>query len=52
MVGDHLVHPGEALEMVLIKRARLRRAQRGENAGRIPAEDGSVGDVRKARDRQ
>ncbi len=52
MVGDHLVHPGEALEMVLIEQARLGRAQRGEDAGRIPAEDGSVRHVREARDRE
>src|SRR5438270_9571908 len=31
MVGDHLVQPGEALEMVLVEQARLRRAQRGED---------------------
>src|SRR5207302_6292312 len=39
MAGDHLIHPGEALEMVPIEQARLRRAQRGEDALGIPAED-------------
>jgi hypothetical protein len=29
MVGDRLIHPGEALEMVPIELARLRRAHRG-----------------------
>jgi len=33
-------------------RQRLGRAQRGEDAGRIPAEDGSVRHVREARDRE
>jgi hypothetical protein len=32
MVGDHLVHPGEAVEMLRVQQARLRCAQRGEDA--------------------
>jgi len=52
MVCHHLIHPGEALEMVLIEQARLRRAQCGEDAGRIPAKDGTVRHVREARNRQ
>jgi hypothetical protein len=50
VVRHHLIHPGEALEMVLIEQARLWRAQRGEDAGRIPAKDGPVRHIRKARD--
>jgi hypothetical protein len=38
--------------MVLIEQARLRRAQCGEDAGRIPAKDGTVRHVREARDRK
>src|SRR6266850_3940578 len=32
MAGDHLVHPSEALEMMLIELARLGGAHRGQNA--------------------
>ena len=52
MVGDHLIHPIEAPKMVLVELARLRRAQRAEDPGRISAEDGTVRHVCEARDRQ
>src|SRR6266481_9221280 len=52
MVGDHLVHPIEASKMVFVELSRLRRAQRAEDSGRIPAEDGTVRHVREARNRQ
>src|SRR5207247_3982132 len=48
MAGNHLIHPGEALDMVLIEQARLRRAQRGEDALSIPAEDRTIRYVRQA----
>ncbi len=51
MAGDHLIHPIEAPKMVGVELARLRRAQRAEDAGRIPAEDGTVRHVCEARDR-
>ena len=46
MLRHHFIDPAEALKMVLIELARLRRSQRGEDAGRIPTEDGTVGHVR------
>ena len=52
VAGDHLVHPGEALEMVLIELTRLRRALCREDAGRVSGEDGAVRYVREARNRQ
>jgi hypothetical protein len=52
MALDHLVHPGEALEMMLVKLARLRRAQGAEHAGRVPAQNGSIRDVGEACDRE
>jgi len=52
MAGDQLVHPGKALEVVPVELARLRRAHHGQGAFGIPAEDGAVRHVRKARDRQ
>src|SRR6516162_9424357 len=50
MVRHHLVHPSKALYMVLVEQARLRRADRGKNASRIPAKDRTVRYVREARD--
>src|SRR6202043_3507893 len=52
MVGYHLIHPIEAPKMVLVELSGLRRAQRGEDPGRVPAEDGSVRHVGEACDRQ
>src|SRR5262249_34564951 len=45
-----LVYPAEAFEMVPIKEARLRCAQRGEDASRIPPEDRTIRHVGEARD--
>jgi hypothetical protein len=39
MVGDHLIHPREAIEMVPIELARLWYAQCSQNALRIPAKE-------------
>jgi hypothetical protein len=50
MIGDHLVHPGEALEMVPIELSRLGGAHRSQNALRIPAEDRAVGHIGEACD--
>jgi hypothetical protein len=50
--GDHLVHPIEPLEMVLVESARFRCPHGGEYAGLIPGKNGSVRYVRKAGDRQ
>ena len=52
VVGDHFIHPGEALEMVPIELARLGCAQCGQNALRIPAENRAVRHVGEACDRQ
>src|ERR1700730_17817203 len=52
MIGDQLIHPGEALEVVAIELARPWRAQYSESAFRIPAEYRAVRHVREARDRQ
>ena len=52
MVGDHFVHPIEALKMVLVELPRLRRAYHTEDPGSISAKDGSVRHVCKARNRQ
>ena len=50
VVGDHPIHPGEALEVVPIELARLGRAQRRQNAPRVPAEDRAVRHVGQACD--
>jgi len=52
VVGDHLIHPIEALKMVFVELAWLGGVQRTEDAGRIPAEDGAVRHVCEARDGQ
>jgi hypothetical protein len=51
MTCDHLIHPIEAPKMVFVELARVRRAQGAEDPGRIPAEDGRVRHVCKARHR-
>src|SRR5271165_891964 len=50
MVGDHLIHPSEALEMVPVELARLRCTHRGQNPLRIPAKDRAVRHVGRACD--
>src|SRR5262249_45700646 len=52
MIGDQLVHPGEAAEVVAVELAWLRRANRGESALGIAAEHGPVRYVGQAGDRQ
>ena len=52
MLSHHFVYPGKPLEVVLIEQARLRRTQSGQDAGRIPAEDGTIRHVCQARDRK
>jgi hypothetical protein len=51
VIGDHLIHPCEALEMVPIELASFGCAERGENPSRIPAEYWTVRDVGKTRHR-
>ena len=52
VISNHLIHPIEAPKMVLVELARLWRAQRAEDPGRISAEDGTVRHVCEAGDRQ
>src|SRR5215470_20048750 len=52
MIGDQLVHPGEAAEVVAVQFASLRRANSGESALGIAAEHGPVRYVGQAGGRQ
>ena len=52
MIGDQLVGPGEAVEMVPVELARLRRANGGERAFGVAAEHRPVRHVGEAGDRQ
>lgn len=52
MIGDQLIHPCKALQVVAIELARLRRAHHSQSALRIPAEYRAVRHVREARDRK
>jgi hypothetical protein len=50
MTGDHLVNPGQSIEMVFVKEARFRCTQCRKYTGLIPAEDRTIGDVGEACD--
>ena len=52
MVGDEFVRPGEPFEMVPVELARLRRADRCEDTGGIPAENRAVGHIGEAGNRK
>ena len=48
MMGDQLVHPGEAVEVVTVELAGFRRANSGESAFGIAAEQGPIWHVGQA----
>jgi hypothetical protein len=52
MIGDHLINPGEAVQVILVEFVRRRRSQRGEHSGGVPAENGAVRHVGETCDRQ
>jgi hypothetical protein len=52
MMSDHLIYPIKAAQMILIELARLRGAQRCQDPGRIPSQDRTVRNIRKASDGQ
>jgi hypothetical protein len=52
MIGDQLVHPGEAVEVIAVELAWLRRSNSGESALGIAAEHRPVRYVGQASDRQ
>jgi len=49
---DHLIHPGETLDMMAVKLAWLRRTYRSQRSDRVPGQDRAVRDVGEARDGQ
>jgi hypothetical protein len=48
VLRDHLVHPGESIEMVFVELAGLRLALGGREAGRVPAEERTVRHIGEA----
>src|SRR5262249_15149186 len=52
MIGDQLVHPGEAVEVVTIKLAWYRLSHHGKGPCRAAAEHGPVRHVSQAGDRE
>ena len=52
MIGDQLIHPGEAVEVVPVKLARCRRSHHSEGPFRAATDHRPVRHVRQAGDRQ
>jgi hypothetical protein len=52
VMGDHLIHPGQTLQVILVELVRFRRSQCGQYSGCVPAENGSIRHVGETCHRQ